>query len=337
MPIIENYQQMKWIIARAELLDQRRRGSLSYQKPRSSSTIDMHERVSGIHLGMRSVILPEIVDWLEEMKIGMYSVNHHDDKIQGSSLPQIGMYWDEYECEPMSATVHTVLQFMHQHRDRNPVVMRNEYWYHQKLAQRVIDSPKDLTKDDLLILSVPFYSDFRSHYLTNELLLTCTEMKVPVLLDIIWLPLSKQDIMLDHTECVQVVTHSLSKTLPTAGMKGGFAFWKKPISKEQSMYPLGNKLIYHIAKKYLEDFGYYHVRERCLPYQKKWCELFGLDLHDLCYVGIIPKGHWLESENLHSHEFDIKDKVFNLVPYIENDQILTQYLKDQEVLTNTNI
>ena len=326
--VSKHYEQMKWIIAKAELVDNHKRGSLSYQKPKSSSTFDMHERVSGLHLGLRSANLPDIVSWLKSIKVDMYEFNHSEDKIQSSSLPDIGMHWDEYECEPMSATVHTVLEFMQQHRDRTPVVLKNEYWYHQKLAQRTIEKLDDLSKDDLLILSVPFYSNFKNHGFVNKILSTCTEIGVPVLLDIIWLPLTKEVIKLTHTDCVEVVTHSISKMLPMAGMKGGFAYWKKPVSKEQSLYPLGNKLIYNICKRYLDEFGYHYVRDRFIPYQSKWCKIFGIDTHDLCYVGSIPKGHWLETENLHVHEFNIDNKLFNLVPYMENDIVLTRFLQD---------
>ena len=108
--VSKHYEQIKWIIARAELSDENKRGSLSYQKPKSSSTFDMHERVSGLHLGLRSANLPNVLDWLKSVKIDMYGYNHFEEKIQGSSLPDIGMHWDEYECEPMSSTVHTVLE-----------------------------------------------------------------------------------------------------------------------------------------------------------------------------------------------------------------------------------
>jgi len=328
MSISEKYEQMKWIIARNELNSQYRRGSLSYQKPKSSSTFDMHERVSGLHLGLRSVILPDIVEWLSNMDVDLYDINHRDEKIKTSLLPDIGIHWNEYECEPMSATVHTVLQFMHQHRDRNPVVLKNEYWYHQKLAQKTINDTSDLSKDDLLIVSVPFYSNFKNHRLIEDILSSCSDLGIPVLLDIIWLPLTKEIIKLTNTDCVQVITHSLSKTIPMAGMKGGFAFWRKPLNKEQVLYPLGNKLIHYIGNRYIEDFGYYHTRKICEPYQAKWCKIFELEQHDLCYVGKIPKGHWLETENLHAHEFDAGEKLFSLVPYIENDSVLTRFIEN---------
>ena len=326
--VSRHYEQMKWIIAKAELADENKRGSLSYQKPKSSSTFDMHERVSGLHLGLRSANLPDVIGWLKSVKIDMYGYNHFEEKIQGSSLPDIGMHWDEYECEPMSSTVHTVLEFMQQHRHRTPVVFENEYWYHQKLAQKTIVKIDDLSKDDLLIISVPFYSNFKNHPSIDDILSRCTELGIPVVLDLIWLPLTKESIKLAHTDCVEVVTHSISKMLPMAGMKGGFAYWKKPVSKEQSLYPLGNKLIYHIGKRFIDEFGYHYVRDKFVPYQSKWCRILGLEQHDLCYVGRIPKGHWLESENLHAHEFQVGDKLFNLVPYMENDDILSKFLDD---------
>ena len=328
MSVVEKYEQMKWIIARSELVDETKRGSLSYQRPKSSSTFDMHERVSGIHLGLRSANLPSTIEWLRSIKIDMYDFNHLEETVDTSVLPDIGIHWDEYQCEPMSATAHTVLQFIAQHRQRRPVVFRNEYWYHKRLAQKTLDQASDLTSDDLLIISVPFYSNFKNHENIDDILSRCTEIGVPVLLDLIWLPLTSQQIKLANTDSVDVVTHSMSKTLPMAGMKGGFAYWKKPISKEQSLYPLGNKLLLHLANRYIKELGYHHVRNECVPIQEKWCKIFEIETHDLCYVGRIPQGHWLQDEDLHSHEFQDKDKLFSLVPYFENDSVLTKFLQD---------
>ena len=80
--VSKHYEQMKWIIARAELADENKRGSLSYQKPKSSSTFDMHERVSGLHLGLRSANLPDVLSWLKSIRIDMYDYNHFEEKIQ---------------------------------------------------------------------------------------------------------------------------------------------------------------------------------------------------------------------------------------------------------------
>ena len=55
----------------------------------------------------------------------------------------------------------------------------------------------------------------------NEILKRCTELGVPVLLDCIWLPLTSQTLPLQHTDCIEVVTHSVTKMLPLAGIKGG--------------------------------------------------------------------------------------------------------------------
>ena len=328
----ETYIQLKWIIARSELVDYKKRGSFEYLKPVSDSTFDMHNRVSGVHLGIRSVQLPEIIDWLEQLKPNLFKINQYDAKISHDLLPQIGIYWQEFECEPMSNTVHTVLEFLNYNKEKIPVVFENEYWYHQKIIDKKIKHLDELNENNCLVITIPFYSNFQARTDMNDILLKCTELNIPVLLDLIWLPMLNSKIKLNHTECVQVITHGFSKTIPIAGIKGGFVFWKKPINDSQRIYPLGNKLSFWICKKYLETFGYDYVKDNLKTLQKKWCEIFGIKEHNLSYVGEIPEGHWLESEHLHTHEFNSKTKLFNLTSYYENDIILTKFINDN---TNT--
>ena len=74
----KHYQQLKWIIARNELANYRRQGSYEYQKPKSDSLIDLHERVSGLHLGLRAPQTDQMIDWLEGIDINLFKANKLD-------------------------------------------------------------------------------------------------------------------------------------------------------------------------------------------------------------------------------------------------------------------
>jgi hypothetical protein len=112
----KQYEQIKWIIARSELINAHKRGGLHYQKPQSANTIDMHQRVSGLHLGIRAVQTEEIITWMHNLKIDLLSINQLDHSFDKSVLPNIGIRYEEFTSTPLSTTIHTALEFMNIHK-----------------------------------------------------------------------------------------------------------------------------------------------------------------------------------------------------------------------------
>ena len=325
----ETHTQLKWIIARSELVNYKKRGSLAYQKPASDSTFDMHKRVSGLHLGLRAVKIPEIVDWVEQLNPNLFKVSNTEIKLPNKALADIGITWEEYECEELGTTVHSVLEFINYNKGRVPVVFDGEFWYHQKIIGKKITEIKDIQKDNCLVMSLRFFTDFKIPSNIDDILSRCSELKVPVLLDLIWMPLIDNVKKLKNTDCIQVITYSFTKTIPIAGIKGGFCFWKKPVNEERKLYPLGNRLGSWISQKYLEEFGYNYVKDSLRNLQSKWCKILGLETYDFVMVGKIPEGHRLEQKHIHSHlKMDVDTKLFSLISYYENDIVLTKFLED---------
>jgi hypothetical protein len=332
----KQYEQIKWIIARSELINAHKRGGLHYQKPQSANTIDMHQRVSGLHLGIRAVQTEEIITWMHNLKIDLLSINQLDHSFDKSVLPNIGIRYEEFTSTPLSTTIHTALEFMNIHKEKEPIVFKNDFWYYKEIIKKEINNPSEINKNNLLIVSVPFFENFKVRDDMENTLEICSNLGVPVMLDLIWLPLVEGPIKLENTDCVEVITHSMTKVLPISGIKGGICLWRSPSPQRHNTYPLGGNLGFHISRKYFDDFGYYHVRDSLRPMRDKWCAILGLEKNNFVYSGSIPKGHFLTDQSLHAHKIP-NSTLFNLVPFIENDIIIMKYLQDQGVLTNTKI
>lgn len=322
----EQIFKIKWLIALNEN-NRDKRGSLAYQKPKSDQIFDIHARVQGVGLGLRAYNDPKLLEWLKTMDTNLFAINQNDCDLDVSLLPDIGIDYSEFEHEPLSNTVHTTLEFINNHRKKRPVVFENEFWYHREIVTDHINDISQLKKGDVLIRSLPFFEDFTKGNNFDELMSHCTEHDIPVLLDLIWMPLTNEVIKVKEYDCVEVLCHSFTKTLPIAGIKGGFVSWRKPITKAKKLYPLGSKIGLHIAQQYMEQFGYYYVRDSLKLMQRKWCDVLGLGMNNFVYAGVIPKGHVLETENLHSKMVpNGKIKLFNLVPYYENNDAISDFL-----------
>jgi len=323
----EKYEQIKWIVARSELVNKRKRGGFVYQKPKSSSTIDMHQRVSGLHLGLRAVQTDEMLDWMGSLNIDLLDINQLDPDFDTSLLPDIGLRYEEFSAVPLSTTIHTALEFINDHRDRDPIIFKNDFWYYNEIVPKEITKPEQIAKNNLLIISVPFFEKFEVRYDMGDILKRCSDLGVPVMLDLIWLPLTQEQIHLEHTDCVEVITHSMTKLLPMSGIKGGVCLWRRPFQKKHMTYPLGGNLGFYITKKYLQDFDYFHVRDSLLELRAKWCGILGLHKNNFVYSATIPEGHYLGDQSLHAHRIP-ESRLFSLIPFYENDEFIDRYLKD---------
>lgn len=323
----KHYEQIKWIVARSESVNKRKRGGFNYQKPKSSSTIDMHQRVSGIHLGLRAVQTDEMLDWMKSLKIDLLDINQLDHNFNPSVLPDIGLRYHEFTTVPLSSTIHTALEFMNKHKERKPVIFENDFWYYKEIITTEINTIDQIDKDSLLIISVPFFETFKVKENMDAILEKCSTLGVPVMLDLIWLPLTEEEIYLNNTDCVEVITHSMTKVLPMSGIKGGVCLWRNPCQLRHSTYPLGNNLGFYITQKYFEEFNYFHVRDSLMKLREKWCSILGLTSNQFVYSGEIPEGHYLCDQSLHSHRIP-NSNLFSLIPFYENDVVITTYLKE---------
>ena len=334
----KHYEQIKWIIARSELVDKRKRGGIAYQKPKSSSTIDMHQRVSGLHLGIRSVQTNEMLDWMASLHIDLLDINQLEFTFDKSKLPDIGLRYEEFTITPLSTTIHTALEFMNSHKDRKPVIFKNDFWYYKEIIDNEITNVNEIQKDSLLIISVPFFEKFTVKEDMEEILERCTNLGVPVMLDLIWLPLIHDEVKLLNTDCVEVITHSMTKVLPMSGLKGGLCMWRSPAQSRHNTYPLGGNLGFYITQRYFQDFDYFHVRDSLVEPRDKWCDILGLRKNNFVYSATIPAGHYLKDQSLHAHRIP-DSNLFNLVPFYENDSSITKYINDVskvDHLQNTN-
>ena len=327
----KQFEQIKWIVARSELVNPKKRGAFSYQKPKSQSTIDLHHRVSGLQLGLRAVQTDEIVNWLQSTEIDLLRINQLDHTFEYDVIPDIGLRYQEFTMSPLGTTIHTAMEFMNMHKDRTPVIFKDDFWCYKEIIDREISVLENLQADHLLIISVPFFRDFKKIPDMDKILERCCELNVPVMLDLIWLPLTHEKIYLQNTDCVQVITHSMTKLLPMGGIKGGICFWRSPALKRHTTYPLGGNVGFYLTKKYFKDFNYYHVRDSLVELNKKWCGLLRLKQTDLVVVAEIPKGHMLEDQSLHAHTIP-DSKLLSLVPFYENDRSISHYLQDQGLI-----
>jgi len=323
----EQFDHCRWIIATCESENEQLRGHEFYQFAQDNSLVNLHQRYNGQTFGLRAYNDKNILNWLDSLQPNFFHISQNQQDFDISLLPNIGIHWNEYKCEPMASTSHTVLEFMNKHQDRKTVFFKGDFWMFEHLIKHKIEHIDQIDDKSALVMSCPFFEYFEKHKHMDEIMMRCEQLGVPVMLDLIWLPLCKQKPILKYTDCVEVVTHSFTKLIPLAGIKCGIAFWKSPVESHKITYPLGNRFGAWLVSNFLEKFGYDHAL-RYNDLQIKWCNRLGLLPTNMVLTSIVPNDHFLTPYDLHKNRLQTSTKLFSLVGFYECDEYLEKYLQD---------
>lgn len=323
----KTFFKCKWIIAKNELANVDKQGPQEYQKPLGDNILDIHARVTGIHTGLVAAKTSTALGWVGQLDINLQSIDKWKVGIDTNKIPDIGINWNEFEILPMSDTINTVYEFLYTHKDRTPTVFNGDFWYYEKIIKNKIDTADQLNPNDVLIISFPFFKDFKVKKDMDDILEKCSAIGVPVLLDCIWLPLINNFTKLKNADAVEVITQSITKTLPLSATKGGIVFKRKPLTYVEVIYPIGNKLGSWVFDKYINEQGYFYIRDSHRELQSKWCNILGIQPHDMVYVGSCNDDSFLKKYSIGHGDGNL----ISLVPFFENDKMLSLFLKDNNV------
>ena len=323
----ETFFKCKWIIAKNELANKDKRGPQRYQSPLSDSILDIHARVTGVHKGLIAAKTPASLDWIKVQQLDLLKIDQWQVDIDITKMPDFGIPWNEFEALPLADTINSVYEFLYTHKDKRPIIFEGEYWYHETIVKNKINSIDQIKPKDVLVISFPFFNDFTARSDMDDILEKCSSLCVPVLLDCIWLPLINKIPKLKNTDAIEVITQSVTKTLPLSGTKGGILFKKKPLTHAEVTYGTGNKLGSWLFNKYMNDKGYFYIRDSHRDLQNKWCNILAIKPHDMVYVGICDNKSFLKKYSMGQGNGNL----ISLVPFFENDKMLSLFLKDNSV------
>jgi hypothetical protein len=199
--------------------------------------------------------------------------------------------FDDYTHGTSQTFDHFVLRHAQQ---REIVNFRGDFKYHscisKKLRFRSLAHPGELSKDQAMIISVPFSDYGRVHPDLAEILGQCNVLDIPVCLDLAYWGISKnQTLDLDQYPCVQEVTSSLSKSFYTLeNHRVGIRFSRRYLDDGISMInevKMQNLFSMSLAVHYMESFDAdWNWKHHGTRYQEI-CDLLELDTTDTIIFG----------------------------------------------------
>ena len=193
-----------------------------------------------------------------------------------------------------NGTTEVFDKFYQQHSKKRLRMMRGEYFYHQIQARNIFsewqwleDGP--LRSGDVFVISVPFSDTGDIPSLLPKWLAECERLKIPVMLDMAYLNLSR-NLQLDiDMECIEVIATSLSKVFPVESYRIGLRLRQRPDDDTLMAYNQ-NSYVNHIGvntgmtliEKFEADWLYQHY----LPNQQELCQKLDVDPSPCVILGI---------------------------------------------------
>jgi hypothetical protein len=214
--------------------------------------------------------------------------------ITGSKRNQLRGLSDYSSVRLTAGSAQIFDHFYLKHHRRRFRVLPGEFMYHSavfKLGLDYLALDSDLHTNDAVIISVPFSDLGYQHTMMRSLLARCDQLAVPVLLDLSYLPVSKNiDLDLSHP-CIDTLAFSISKAWPNAeNLRMGIRLQRSDSDDGIDVFnsvDMINRLSCHVANQLITSYSVdwnwdiyghtYHAVIAAMDLEPVDCILFGLD------------------------------------------------------------
>jgi hypothetical protein len=212
--------------------------------------------------------------------------------------------------------------FYLRHRHRRFKCFVGEYFYHLKnwisngIEWEFITDVSSIQPNDAVVISLPFCDTGSEHDLHTQLLNTCEQLNVPVLVDCAYYPISGNvDINLQYN-CIDTVCFSLSKAFPVAQLRIGVRYTRKDIFDGQSLHASINynhNLSAYIGLEIMRKFGSDYTYSRYQEQQKEICDLLPGLTASKCAIFAVGDTTWdsySRANLLREYQLDFSPELF---------------------------
>ena len=192
-------------------------------------------------------------------------------------------------------TTNAFDSFFIKHSKKRLVSFAGEYVYHAILQRTIggntntLTDHKQLQKGDALVISVPFADTGNEHEQLDDILITCDNLSIPVLVDLAYINIA-QDLEIDLThKCIDSVTSSLSKVFFIPECRAGIRLQKKNLDDNLDMMSENNyvnRMAVNIAINLFNNFDSNYIPAKYKQQQIHFCEQLELELSKTVIFGI---------------------------------------------------
>lgn len=328
--------ELAMLIANAQSKGIAPRGGYEWDRV-TSDFKSIYGKAKHLYCDVRAIRDPEHIEFIKNFKVDLWKV--HQDLDQAERLTDVATKWtskhlhigDNLEILSMPSTRNAVIEFIQKNTGRTVRIHQEEYWNksqlkHYKVDAKYFNDPDDINYNDCIIISLPLHGTYEIPGWTYELFKKCSAIGVPVFIDVCWAWFQHNFLLNLNYECIDTVTCTLGKMFPIEGFRQSFKFCKKQnIAKYDKLYStnrFGNELLIQLMEKFPAN----DIVNKYKDKQDFWCKRLGLVKTNSVHNGKSNDDLLWYAEHKHLVEDGVNQKLLNLVPLLENHQLILDYL-----------
>lgn len=209
------------------------------------------------------------------------------------------------DVQPCNGAIHAFEAFYLRNCDRRLRFFSGDFIYHQIIGRltnlitpTAISEEDPLRPGDSLVISVPFSGDGNIQTDLEEILRTCAENKIPVLLDMAYLPLVNDVPAIGPLDTVEDVVFSLSKfSRGLERIRLGLRLRKDFVDDQigaANTIGMTNNLGFFVGAQILHDFPLNFPYLEYVEKQSLLCKELGLAQSDCVIFGVGDDDKYIE-------------------------------------------
>lgn len=202
--------------------------------------------------------------------------------------------FSSFRLQLCSGTTESFVNFYMIHQNRTLKILKGEYPFHRDVFDK-LSRPWDwlsrdtLTSQDAVIISYPFSGSGNAPSDFTDILQRCEELGIPVLIDCAFAGLSGLVLpKIDHFQCVQTISFSLSKVFNYGHFRCGFEFTRGPggFTGILTEWDYGPKAATFWGQKLMSQFPLHTIYRKYRNHQIQVCKALGLTPSDTVLFGL---------------------------------------------------
>ena len=192
--------------------------------------------------------------------------------------------------------------FYNQHMDKRLRLFKAEYFYHWLMARNhfkgaVEIGSEPLAQGDVVVISCPFSNTGNMVENFYDILEQCEDLKIPVMLDLAYINISKIKELNLNYKCIHTITTSLSKVFPVENIRIGIRFTRDfyddwLVAYNQNDYV--NLYSVNVGQKCIDRFDNDWLYTKYRSKQIETCEKLHVSPSDCVIFGLAKKGQYDE-------------------------------------------
>tara|TARA_R110000823_G_scaffold40754_1_gene107674 strand:- start:1751 stop:2836 length:1086 start_codon:yes stop_codon:yes gene_type:complete len=327
------------LIAAGEGLGKSPVGDYAFHKSIPHNFLSTYGRAKSVFCGGRAVRDQEMLNFIAGITPNLFEINQRIETPidladrtrpwleQSSNINLAGLHG--YEILAQVGTENTMKEFCLNHRTRRIRIKKGEWYYVPAILSAMNVNwayleDDELSKNDAIMMSVPFFSTFEIPSNYDALMEECCDKDIPVMLDFCWSLLHRAFNLDISYSCIEVCSYTIGKFFPLEQIRLGFRLVRPDYLPDFDKMYTELRLSSWLTSELIGAFPPSYIVDKYFSLQHSWKDRLGLEPTNCVMSSILPDDAlWWNQHRIHGELYP--QNQFSMVSLYENEDLIQEH------------